>query len=278
MPAPPVPDGWVSPGQLGEIARGRLIGLLDPRPDPILIAVPELGKVGWARVAAGRQHVHRNCAGQRGHFLVEPVPAGDLERDQPHLPGPARHGQRAFDPPHLQDVDGAGAQGDGPADRNGIDQPAVEIVLAVHLHRREQPGHRAGGQYGGHDRPGGEPAGAGPLDAGRDALEGQLEIGELLPGQGALQHAPQWLDGMQVGAGLGQPGQPSPDALAERLAEVVALPQVGQPRGRSRGVRRHERTVDGADRGSYHQVGPDAGLGQGAEHADLVRAEDPAAA
>ena len=114
---------------------------------------------------------------------MEPVPAGDLERHQAHLPGPARHGQRAFDPAHVQDVDCAGAQRDGPADRDGVDQPAVEIVLAVHLHRREQPRHRAGGQYGGHDRPGGEPAGAGPLDAGRDAVEGQLEIGEVLPGR-----------------------------------------------------------------------------------------------
>jgi hypothetical protein len=178
----------------------------------------------------------------------------------------------------MQDVDGADAQGDGPADRDGIDQPAVEVVLAIHLHGGEQPGHGAGGQHGGHDRPRAEPPGTGPLDAGRDAVEWQLEIGEVLPGQGALQHALQRLDGVQVGAGPGQPGHPPPDALAERLAEVVALPQARQPCGPSGGIRRHECAVDRADRGSHHHVGPDARLGQGAEHADLVRAEDPAAA
>ena len=38
--------------------------------------------------------MHGHVAGQRGHLLVETVPAGDLERHQAHLPGAARHGQR----------------------------------------------------------------------------------------------------------------------------------------------------------------------------------------
>jgi hypothetical protein len=60
--------------------------------------------------------VHPHIIGQRRHLLVEPVPAGDLEGDKPHLPRTAGRGQRALDPAHLQDVDGAGSQGDGPPD------------------------------------------------------------------------------------------------------------------------------------------------------------------
>ena len=83
---------------------------------------------------------------------------------------------------------------------------------------------------------------------------------------------------MQVGAGARQPDRPAPEGLAERLPQRVALPQLVQPRRRARRVGRHERAVDGADRGAHDHVGRDAGLGQGPEHADLVGAEHTPAA
>ena len=116
------------------------MSLLDPHPDLSLVPIPELGKIRRARIASGRQYVHRYRAGQRGHLLVEPVQARDLERDQPDFPWPRGNGQRALDPPDLQHVDGAGAEGDGPADRDGVDQPAVEVVGASISNGGSSPG------------------------------------------------------------------------------------------------------------------------------------------
>jgi hypothetical protein len=125
---------------------------------------------------------------------VEPVPPGDLECDQPHLPRPGGNLERALDPAHLEHVDGAGAERDGPADRDRVDQAAVEIVSAADLDRRQQPGHRARGQHGRHHRPGAEPARARGLDAGRHALERKLQIRKVAAGQRVIQHATQRLE------------------------------------------------------------------------------------
>ena len=228
--------------------------------------------------AAGRQHMHLHAAGQCRHLLVEPVPAGDLEGDQAHLPRAARHGQRTVDPAYLQDVDGAGAQGDGPPDRDRIDQAAVEVVLAIDGNRRQQPGHRTRGQHGRHDRPAAEPARAGVLDAGRDALEGQFEVGEVAHWQHVPEHPAQRLDRMQVRARARQPGRAAPQGLAERLLQGGALPQLVQLLRRARRVGGHEGAVDRAPRRAHDHVGPDAGLRQRPEHADLMRPEQAAAA
>jgi len=67
---------------------------------------------------------------------VEPVPPGDLERDQPHLPRPGGNLERAFDPAHLEHVDGARAERDGPPDRDRVDQAAVEVVGVADLDGR----------------------------------------------------------------------------------------------------------------------------------------------
>ena len=64
---------------------------------------------------------------------MKAVPAGDLERDKAHLPRPGRDRERALDPADVQHVDGAGAEGDRAADRDGVDEAAVEIVRAVDL-------------------------------------------------------------------------------------------------------------------------------------------------
>src|ERR1022692_1579353 len=60
------------------------------------------------------------------------------------------------------------------------------------------------------DRPAAEPARAGPLDAGGDALKGQLKVGEVARGQHLLQRAPQRLDRMQMRARAGQPEHAAP--------------------------------------------------------------------
>jgi hypothetical protein len=137
--------------------------------------------------------MHGHVVWQRRHVLVEPVPPGNLERHQAHLPRPGRNGQWTFDPPHLQHVDRAGPERNSPPDRDRVDQAAVEVVLPVDLDRRQQPGHGARGHHRGHHRPAAEPAGRRVLDAGRHALEGQLEVGEVLPGQDARQQPAQRL-------------------------------------------------------------------------------------
>src|SRR5215469_14746501 len=115
------------------------------------------------------------------------------------------------------------------------------------------------------------------LDAGRDAVERQLEIGEVAAGQRLFQHPAQRLDRVQVGAGPGQPGHLAKDRLAERLLYRVALPHLAQPCRRAVRVGGHERAGDRAHRRAHDEMGPDAGLGKGPEHADLVSAEHPAA-
>jgi hypothetical protein len=222
--------------------------------------------------------MHRHVVWQRRHVLVEPVPPGDLERHQPHLPRPGRNGQWTFDPAHLQHVDGAGAQGHGPPDRDRVDQAAVEVVLPADLDRRQQPGHRTRGHHRGYHRPAGKPARGRVLDAGRHALEGQLEVGEVLPGQDARQQPAQPLQRVQVGPRTQQPHRPAPQSLAEGQPQLVTFPHLPEPDRRAGRVRRHQRAVDGADRRTHDEVGPDAGLRQRLQHADLVRAEQPPAA
>jgi hypothetical protein len=248
------------PGQRGEIARRRGIRAFDTLPHPSPFTMTELRQTRLDPVPSGRQDVHLHVVRQRRHLLVEPVPAGDLERDQPHLPRPGGDRQRALDAAHLQHVDGARAQRDGSPDRDRIHQAAVEVMGAVDLDRRQQPGHRARGQHRRHDRAAAEPACARGLDAGGDALERQLQVREVTPGQRVSQRAPQRLEGVQVRARAHQPGRATPDPLAERQPQLVALPHPAQPRRGAHRVGRHERPVDGAYRGAHHQIGPDAGF------------------
>ena len=71
------------------------------------------------------------------------------------------------------------------------------------------------------------------------------------------------------------PGPVGVDLVA--LADL--LPQLAQPVDhRRRRVGRHHQPVERTDRGAQDQVGPDALLEQGAEHADLDGTEQAAAA
>ena len=169
---------------------------------------------------------------------MEPVPAGDLEGHQAHLPGAARHGQRALDPPDVQDVDRAGAQGNGPADRNGIDQPAVEVVLAVHFHRGSSPGTAQEASTAGTIGPAVNQRALACSMLAATQWNGSSRSAKILPGQDAGGMRSKGSRKCRWRTGAGQPGHACPDALAERLAaRRPATP--GQPLGRSRRVRRH---------------------------------------
>jgi hypothetical protein len=254
------------------------VGALDALPHLGPVTGPELRQSRREPVSAGGQDVHPHMVRERGHLLVEPVPPGDLERDQPHFPRAGGDRQRALDPAHLEHVDGGGAERDSPPDRDRVDETAVEIVGAVDLDRRKQPGHRAGGHDRRHQGPAAEPARARGLDAGRHALERQFQVREVAARQRVAQHAPQRLERVQVRARPDQPDRPAPQLLTERQPQLIALPQPDQPVRRARRVGRDQRAVDRADRGAHHQVGLDARLGKRPQHADLVRAEQPSAA
>src|ERR1039458_6220183 len=176
------------------------------------------------------------------------MPAGDLEGDQAYLPGTPGHLQRTLDPAYVQDVDDAGPQGDGPADRDGMDEAAVEVVLTVDFNRWQEPRYGTRGQHRRHERPAAEPARARVFDAGRNAVEGQFEIGEIIPRKHVVQHVAQRLDRMQVRARTQQPGRPAPQRLAERLPQSIALPYLAQPCRRARRVGGHERAIYRAHR------------------------------
>jgi hypothetical protein len=170
------------------------MGAFDALSHPGPVPGPELRQSRREPVSAGGQDVHPHVVRKRGHLLVEAVPPGDLERDQPYLPRPGGDRQRALDPAHLKYVDGAGTERDGPPDRDRVDETAVEIVGAVDLDRRKQPWHRARGHDGRHQRPAAEPARARGLDAGRHALERQFQVREVGARQRVAQHAPQRLE------------------------------------------------------------------------------------
>ena len=243
------------------------------------VTVPEERVVARGR-AAGRQHVGDDAVGHLGQLAGEPVPARDLERHAGDLPRPPGHGERTVDAADLEDVDHVGAEGDGAAERDRVDDATVEVVLVADLGRRQQPGHGGAGHDRGHDRAGDEPVLGGPFDAGGAHLEGdgqvlEAHVAELL--DQPLAHRRGRVDVRARGDG-------SPDRAQRTVAEHLAaggdgLPQVGEPLddGRRR-VASHHRAVEGADGGAQHQVGRDAALEQGLQHAHLDRAQHPAAA
>src|SRR5215469_329169 len=130
---------------------------------------------------------------------MKPVPAGNFERDEPYFPGPGRHGQCTLDPSHLQHVDSARAERYRPAYRYGMNEPAVEIVEAVDLDGRQQPGYRAGCHDGRDEGAAGKPARRRVLDASRDTVERQLQVRETCGLECVFEELAQRLDRMQVG-------------------------------------------------------------------------------
>jgi hypothetical protein len=83
---------------------------------------------------------------------------------------------------------------------------------------------------------------------------------------------------VQVRAGARQPDGPAHEGFAEHEPKGVAAPQVSEAPGGPLWIGGDEGTVHGANRGADDKVGADPGVGQRAQHADLVGAEQPAAA
>ncbi len=123
---------------------------LNTYPDHSLVPVTQLRKIWRPLFDARRQDVNGHSVWHRGHFLVESVPAGDLEGDQADLPRAPRNLKWPLDPADVQDVDRRGAERDGAPYRDGVHKPAVEVVLAVDRDRRQQAGNRARGEHGRH--------------------------------------------------------------------------------------------------------------------------------
>jgi hypothetical protein len=98
------------------------------------------------------------------------------------------------------------------------------------------------------------------LDAGRDAVKGQLQVREVGRGKHAAQHVAERVHRVQMRARTRQPHRAAPQGPAERLPHRIALPHLAQPGRRARRVSSHERAVDGADRRAHDHVGCDASV------------------
>ena len=221
-----------------------------------------------------------DALGELGQLADEPVPPGDLERHPGDLPWPLRRGQRPVDPADLEHEDPGRTELRRPADRDGVHDPAVEVVLVAHLGRRQQT------RYGGtrddrrHEWSGREPVLRGTLyrrcthlELDRQLLEG--EVTELL-----LEPVSHRLVGEDVGAG----GDGSSYVL-QRLRRIHLArlpggrPQPDQPfDDREARIPGDHRPVERTDAGAEHQVWSDVAFEQGLQHAHLDRSEHAATA
>jgi hypothetical protein len=77
---------------------------------------------------------------------------------------------------------------------------------------------------------------------------------------------------VQVRAGTRKQDHATQESPAERVPQSLTLPQLAKPCRRARRVGRHERAIDRAHRRADDHIRPDAGLGQGPEHPDLMSA------
>src|SRR5215469_6974656 len=109
-------------------------------------------------------------------------------------------------------------------------------------------------------------------------MERELEVVEVLGWELFGEQLPQRFDGVQVSAGPDQGDRAPHPGLAEYHTQRLASPEVGEPFGRAVRVGGNEGAVDRADGGADDQVGAYVGFAQGAQHAYLVRAEQPPAA
>ena len=94
---------------------------------------------------------------------------------------PTSQGQRGgrsglFDAADLEDEDPVGAERDGAAHGDRVHDAAVDEVLVADPDRRQDAGHRAGGEQHVGQGPGVKPVLGRALDAGGDALERHREV------------------------------------------------------------------------------------------------------
>ena len=233
-------------GRAQVVDRGP-VRAVDPAVDRREVAVaqrlPAVPPRGGA-VARG-QDVHLDVVGHGAQVAGEPVPAGDLERDDRHLPRIARRVEGLLDAPDLQDEHPPGAELDGPPERDAVARGRRRGSAG----RRsatggQQAGHRGGGEDGVDDRPAVEPVLGGVLDPGGAALERHRQVVDPLVTELRGERATQRFRGVRGGAGAGQLAQSGDGAGGEDLGGVRRAPQcfetVGDLRlpGRPRGPRR----------------------------------------
>jgi hypothetical protein len=114
-----------------------------------------------------------------------------------------------------------GAEGDGAIERDAVDDPAVDEVLAVDPNRGEDPRNGARREDGLDERAAAEPVLGAALDARRDALERHAEVLEPLRVEQARREPPKRVARADVGARsqqdgrVGEPGSPERSEAGE---------------------------------------------------------------
>ncbi len=197
----------------------------------------------------------------------------DPQAERQRLPRRARRPRRHRRQPAVEHHHGPGAQLERPLERDVPGDPPVVEQAPVALHRRidgrdrrarPQGGEqRAGGQ---HDRlprrrvhgDGGEADGQ-VLDAQRPGVpaEGGVQPRRRVEREGVAPHRE----------------HPPPRVAGEQLVAVEPVPDPSEALPRAARVHGHERTVDCPRRRADHQIGGDARLGHGLQHAHLDGAE-----
>ena len=197
-------------------------------PTPVGDAVAQRGEVVVLRRLglAGRHDVDLDVVRQRGEVAEEAVPARDLERHQRDLPRPARRLERAVEAADVHDEDAVGAERDGAVDRDGVDDAAVDVVLAADLDRRQDARHRRAGEHGVDQRAVDEPVLGRALDRRRDALEAHRQVLDQRDRQRLGERRPQRVVAVQVRAGAGERGQAVRRASRRRRRERSMSDQV----------------------------------------------------
>ena len=132
------------------------------------------------------------------------------------------------DPADLQHEDPVRARLDRAGDRDGVDDPAVEVVLAVHHRGAQQARHRGAGDHRVHHPAGREPVLRGPLDARGHALEGHRQVLDPPVAELLLEQVAQRLVGVHVGAGAGQVAYAAQRSSRVHVAVGEPLPDLGQ--------------------------------------------------
>ena len=226
-------------------------------------------------------HVDLDRVRQRREVAEEAVPARDLERDQRDLPRPARRLQRPVEAADVHDEDPRRAQLDGAVDRDRVDDPAVDEVLAADLDRRQDPRHGGGGEHGVDERAGREPVlGRAPRCSPRRT--GSAPAGPRSARSAAPRSASPAARRCRAGAcrcARASPSRPSSEPAKTSLRSMSDHGR-GQPLRPSRrvGSLATAAPLIAPDRGADDQVRDDPALEQRAQHPDLVRPELPAAA
>ena len=120
--------------------------------------------------------------------------------------------------------------------------------------------------------------GAGCLDARGDTPEGGGQVLDV--GRRFQRHREQRLElivGVQRDQGSSQGAELGDEAVTQQRPGPVLPPQLAELRDARDGMGGDEGAVDAADRGTQHEIRPDARPRQRGQHAHLGGAEQPAA-